>query len=521
MLWENSLGAMQATYLVRGAQELTIVGSDIESYGACAEEAVVQVEDAGAVRLWGLHGRAICHDLQNISSPPDFGVLDIGAESFLNIFPVLSRVLGGKETEQHALPTVTYQPSLASLVGFGSPGVAGTEIADRAKGAFRLGVSMWDVPTVDNASVPIDTGRPVLTAAQAGKVASLVYPTKAGRQGAAWGLPSFDATSNRWREAARKAAAHVHALPALSAHQRAKDDSAMIQAIIDATPNASKTLPAGTYHIANPLRLGGTSFLVGAGPDKTFIFALDPAMSMVVGNGRGGSYTLNLAGVTLSGGAYGIHMSAATFGSHAQVTGSWVSHVVLANMSSAGIYVDDIYGVDNNLFSHLTFDGCKVAFYQYAPASQREPGKEQCKQAFDNPNLDYMDKTVFYRTHIVGQPHAKLGSRGSGFVLDPCRGDNLNMWFESSFEHLDDALSLSGQQTINYNINDLNSSKLRAIICRTCRVLIKLSVISTADKTSSAPDKLAKIDSNGKYLLNFINADKIWGAGPANNGSNL
>jgi|EP01046_Picozoa_sp_COSAG06_P030210 hypothetical protein len=47
--------------------------------------------------------------------------------------------------------------------------------------------------------------------------------------------------------------------------------------------------------------------------------------------------------------------------------------------------------MDNNLFSHLLFDNCSKAFYQHAPSSQREPGTEQCKQAFDNPQMNYMD----------------------------------------------------------------------------------------------------------------------------------
>ena len=65
VLWENSLGAMQSTYRIAGAQEFTAVGSDVESYGACFQEPVVQVRRSGAVRLWGVHGRAMCHSVVN------------------------------------------------------------------------------------------------------------------------------------------------------------------------------------------------------------------------------------------------------------------------------------------------------------------------------------------------------------------------------------------------------------------------------------------------------------------------
>ena len=36
---DEATGAMQATYDVSGAQEFTVVGSDIESYGAAKQEA--------------------------------------------------------------------------------------------------------------------------------------------------------------------------------------------------------------------------------------------------------------------------------------------------------------------------------------------------------------------------------------------------------------------------------------------------------------------------------------------------
>jgi hypothetical protein len=80
----------------------------------------------------------------------------------------------------------------------------------------------------------------------------------------------------------------------------------------------------------------------------------------------------------------------------------------------------------------------------------------QCKQAFDNKNMGYMDKTVFYRIRVVGGPGvagttvrtddaAGAGAGGQqGFLLEPCRGDNLNMWFENELADLDVGLALHG-----------------------------------------------------------------------------
>jgi hypothetical protein len=288
---------------------------------------------------------------------------------------------------------------------------------------------------------------------------TLLQPSAATRPGQGWHRvgPSDFQESDRWRSAARAAAAASEAMQrweerAMWVTAPPKDNSAMLQALIDASANHTTIVPPGVYHIGTPLKVGGRSFLMGSGPDKTIIFALDPSMSMVVGNGEGGSYRFSISGVTLAGASYGVHMTEATFGLHAQVTESQVSHVLFANMSVAGIKVEDIYGVDNNLFSHLTFDNCSVGFWQHAPASQREPGSDTCKQAFDNKNMNYMDKVVFYRNRYIGSGGSGGGGGSSssgnhggvGVLLSPCRGDNLNMWFECSFEGLDDAMVLTG-----------------------------------------------------------------------------
>lgn len=46
---------------------------------------------------------------------------------------------------------------------------------------------------------------------------------------------------------------------------------------------------------------------------------------------------------------------------------------------------------------------------------------------------------MFYRNRVIG-----TGTGTSGFVLEPCRGDNLNMWFECSFENLEHGIAMVG-----------------------------------------------------------------------------
>jgi len=80
ILWQNSLGATEATYRIDGAQEFTVVGSDLETYGGEKVSAAVEVTATGVVRLWGMHGRLEGHDGAN-SSNPDYGSFDFDADA--------------------------------------------------------------------------------------------------------------------------------------------------------------------------------------------------------------------------------------------------------------------------------------------------------------------------------------------------------------------------------------------------------------------------------------------------------
>ena len=324
-------------------------------------------------------------------------------------------------------PDVIYRAKMGSVVQLAGDNYTTVDHAPKGTvGPLRASVTAYDGVIAD--AKPFTQG--VLTPAEQAVVTKMIK-TGGTRQGGAWGLPDFSNTE-QWRSAATDAAATSHALVSQGL---ANDDSAMIQRLIDSTINSTgaPTLGPGIYHIAKPLEVAAkgthhTSFLVGAGPGKTFIFALDPLMSMVVGAGAGGSTQFNLAGVTLAGGAIGIHFTNATFGSHTQVTQGQFSHVQLVNFSKAGVHTDDIFGVDNNLWSNLLFEHCDVGFWQRAPDNNRDPKTEKCLQAFDNPSLNYMDKTVFWRIRVIG---------GSvGVWMDPCRGNGLNMLFESQFENV-------------------------------------------------------------------------------------
>jgi hypothetical protein len=444
VLWENSLGAMQATYRIAGAAEFTAVGSDIESYGSGFHEALLSVERSGAVRVYGVHGRMITHGpVASLDGDggKDFGAFDLEADSVLNLRPVVARVLGPNMTLSNATANMILSPKTGAVVQFGGANFSTQDDGMSAAGNFRLLAAnnctcTEPVELCYSYNCTGTTGLLVngkfekadLGAADQASFAAVAAPP-ADRAGAPWGLPDFGLSDEA--RAALKQAALAAARLALPR----QDDTAIIQAIIDSTNNTNETatLKAGSYFISSPLRLsaaGGRTYLIGAGAHKTFIFANDPTMSMVIGSGAGGGTTLNIAGLTLAGGAVGIHLSEATFGTHAQITESFMSHVLLANFSKAAVFADDVYGVDNNLFSHLTFEDCAIAWHQRAPQQNRGPDGA-CLQAFDNKNMNYMDKTVWYHTRVIGG-----ASDQQAFWLDPCRGDGFNMFFESKFENL-------------------------------------------------------------------------------------
>jgi hypothetical protein len=423
ILWENSLGAMQATYNIAGADEFTAVGTDVESYGSGYHNALFTASGGGVFRVYGVHGRLMEHGGLNATNPAT-GVFDTEVDSMLNIRPVVSRGVGGNMSTAGIGPDLIYRAKMGSLVQLAGEDYTVLDYAPpgplRALVTARGGI-------VANAK---RVSKGALTLPEQA-VLSKVIKHNGTRDGAPWGLPDFSNT-DLWRAAASAAAATSHALVTQGL---ATDDSSMIQQLIDATVNSTGggMLGPGVYHIGKPLKLGAKgavhqSFLVGAGPAKTFIFSLNPAMSMVVGAGDGGSVHFNLAGVTLAGGAIGIHFTNATFGAHAQITQGQFSHVQLVNFSTAAIHTDDIYGVDNNMWSNLLFENCDIGFWQRAPENNRDPKTGRCLQAFDNPSLNYMDKTVFARVRVIGGR--------VGFQMDPCRGNGLNMIFESQFENI-------------------------------------------------------------------------------------
>lgn len=203
------------------------------------------------------------------------------------------------------------------------------------------------------------------------------------------------------------------------------DSAPLIQNLINTTGIAQ--LAAGIYYVSTPIQLKNGQALVGAGANQTALVAMNSSIDLVVGADHissGNGYTSSstegfaVADITLEGGANGIHLDPNGSGDWAQFTFGYFSHITMRNIANAGVYVDAIYGLDNNFFDNLNCYNCYAGVMQHV--SPTYPGG-------DAPGMAYMDKNVYYRSQFVN------GTYGGSWPAN--RGDNLNMYVDSLFEN--------------------------------------------------------------------------------------
>jgi hypothetical protein len=154
----------------------------------------------------------------------------------------------------------------------------------------------------------------------------------------------------------------------------ARPDSApKIQAEIDAHGVAK--LARGVYYLDRPLKIGARSRvegLVGEDRDGVYLVAKGPfpviqGRGDFAGNpqtGEGVVLSLVLAGLTLYGGTYGLHLSAepGNLGRGGVVAWSQFSDLKLMHQSVAAVNVAGIAGVDSNIWYRVDFLDVPIAF---------------------------------------------------------------------------------------------------------------------------------------------------------------
>lgn len=292
----------------------------------------------------------------------------------------------------------------AGAIGFTS-GNDSLEIMGGGIGGLAQGIvaqGLGDLLQVDN-GLPV-SGKPgvsidllgALSAVQQTALAALLTPV---RVGSPWEKPSFapviDPLGPNWRST----------IPVVHA-----DATAMIQNGIDA--NGIFMLPAGTYYVdAGGIQIGNGQGVVGAGKGKTIIvntgnndtFQPDIGISQP-GHGTAATGSIHLMDLTMYGGAGQLHFHVAGD----QPTDCMISFVSFLYAQTAGMWVDEIYGMDNNFFDNLDYLGCGTGFLQHPDPNYPGSG--------ETPTMAYVDKTMHYNCQFIGSP----------IIMPAARADNLD-----------------------------------------------------------------------------------------------
>jgi hypothetical protein len=135
-----------------------------------------------------------------------------------------------------------------------------------------------------------------------------------------------------------------------------------------------------------------------------------------IGHNPDASVWFVLADLTLQGGANGIHHEPSGSGGGAQYTRVVVSHVTFRGMRDAAIFLDGIFGWDNNFLDNVDFVDCGSAWRQRPSPSY---------QSGEAPGMTYMDKNVCYRCRFERNTVA-LDMPGK-------RANGLNAFIDSEF----------------------------------------------------------------------------------------
>jgi hypothetical protein len=223
------------------------------------------------------------------------------------------------------------------------------------------------------------------------------------------------------------------------------DDAPALQAMI----NAGTTIPAGTYYIGTSLKLKNHQGLIGSGADTTVIIAKSSTLDMIIADDIGGpanqptGRNISIADITLQGGLNGLHLEpigtatatlaadGVTFvpitfyttdpktglpvlnAARADYSSCYINHVTFRNMATAGIFLDQIYAIDNNVMRYLNFVNCGTGLKQ-----KRDPILVAGDPPGDQHAARYMflDKNTFYKCQFISNGIAMdlLGGRLCG-----------------------------------------------------------------------------------------------------------
>jgi hypothetical protein len=267
--------------------------------------------------------------------------------------------------------------------------VAGAELQVQGGNFFSTGPGLAYQPGNKRSLVLNVSGLGVVRDNAPGASRQPPYSTAIGgmvnpaRSGLPWERPSFDAIPDP--------------VPGWATPPRGYTDSTAAFAN-GITAQGIYMAPAGTFYVDGSIPLRPDQGVIGAGDGKTIIIATK-GQDIFVPNlggtaGKVGTAAVHVMDCTLYGGAVPIHFR----NTGDQPNGCVFSHVTFRGFKTAGVHVDNIYGMDNNFFDALNFVSGATALKQTASPDngRRTDGVEGWIA------MSYIDKTVLYGCQFVG-----------------------------------------------------------------------------------------------------------------------
>ena len=203
------------------------------------------------------------------------------------------------------------------------------------------------------------------------------------------------------------------------------DSRDYIQGLID-TNNVAE-LPEGIFYIGSSLNLNSSPStlqgIIGQGTGKTVICGLTDDFPLISVNNPDAATTqgsISLSYLTLQGGSKGLLLE-----TDIRLFAFNVWKYVVFRNQNIGIHVDKIFGLDNNIFDHLSFVDCGTGFLNDYVSFPGTSDQVEYQNWLDN-ELGYVDKTVFYKSQFI--------NNGVGCQIRSFRASNLNLWQDCLFD---------------------------------------------------------------------------------------
>ncbi len=452
-LWRNFLTPWTYATDISDHGDLTFVGIDSESWnwgGTASSSAVIQTGRMGTLRLFGVNGGNHRYSAtgDGIGADSRTGTADdalpfdnrtntfnIDADEFQLYDDTMERAGTSVIT---GTPFIDYQlgpHNIRSLLV--NSKVSNKLWSNAASSPFRI--KAFDASTSDIATSSSSSTTPSwtirnssLSTTPVNEQSILTGMVNPVRSGAIWEGPFFPAIPDP-------------AGPNWATNRATQIDS---RGLLQSYINDGIRIPSGIYYIGGPLKIKRNQSLVGSGADNTVIIAMNSTLDMIIADDTGltsqsSSRSIALADITLQGGKNGLHIEPVGVGTidsggntigvfdgtgtvvcRAQYTGCYINHVTFRDMDNAGIFMDQIYAFDNNLFSYVNFVNCDTGIKQSTdPLYTGGDGKYDVHAAM----MMYVDKCVFYKCQFIN-------STATALTLPGGRQCGLNAWISCKFQ---------------------------------------------------------------------------------------